>query len=154
MQAVDQPGLVIFRGFGVGFGKTNELEGNRVLAIYNIFVNIDDKRIGVIGTAELLVHSDIVDGDVAGIVGTQKQLGPDDRLMFPWRNIEFHPELVLTARFRLFQCRRFPDPNPMAPLDRPPGRIHLGNGRRPPTFGLGVVEIRFPATGENDCFGF
>ncbi len=76
MQSIDESCEVVLRRFGIGFGKTDELESDRVFSGFEKLVDIDDKGVGIIGAPEFLLEADIVHGDVAGIVRTDEQLAP------------------------------------------------------------------------------
>lgn len=55
VEAIDQTGSVVFGSFCIRFGEAYEFEGNGILAIFNVFVDIDDKGIRVIGSTVFLL---------------------------------------------------------------------------------------------------
>ena len=71
VQAVNEASGIIFGFFGVWLGITDKFKGDCVVSGMDILVDVDKKRIGVLGTAIFLQQPHIIHGDVAGIVGPQ-----------------------------------------------------------------------------------
>ena len=114
---------------------------------FKILIEINDEGVGEIRPAVFLPQSNVVDGDVAGVVTAHEQFCPLDRFDFAVGNAELQSKLILASGFGFFEGDLFADPYPLTALDAAPLTAGIADDRRFPAFRSGVVIFGlFPLT--------